>query len=162
MTLQPQKVSPFLWFNDQAEEAMDFYTSTFPDSKQLRVARYGETGPGKPGSVMTADFELFGQRFTALNGGPHFAFTPAISFVIHCEGQAEIDEYWDKLAAGGTIMQCGWLTDKFGITWQVVPNNLAQLLSNPDPATAARVMKAMMSMKKLEIAPLEQARDQTV
>ncbi|WP_253734539.1 VOC family protein [Methylomonas sp. ZR1] len=130
------KITPFLWFDDQAEEAMNFYVSIFKNSKVLSVTRYGDGGPGPKGSVMTANFELDGQVFTALNGGPTYpmqAFSPAISFVVHCETQAEVDHYWEKLSAGGKQNQCAWLEDKFGVTWQIVPNVLLELISDPDP-----------------------------
>ena len=154
------KITPFLWFNDQAEEAMHFYVSIFKNSKAGSVTRYGDTGPGPKGSVMTANFQLEGQEFTALNGGPQFPFTEAVSFVIHCETQQEIDHYWDKLTAGGRPVQCGWLKDKFGLSWQVVPAVLPQLLKNTDPKKSQRVMQALMQMTKLDIARLQQAADQ--
>jgi len=128
-----QKITPFLWFDNHAEQAMNFYLSIFRNSRPLKVVRYGETGPGPKGTVMTASFELDGQEFVALNGGPHFKMTPAISFVVNCATQDEVDHYWDKLSAGGEIQQCGWLTDKFGVTWQVVPTVLSELVSDPDP-----------------------------
>jgi predicted 3-demethylubiquinone-9 3-methyltransferase (glyoxalase superfamily) len=149
-------ITPFLWFNTQAEEAMQFYTSVFPNSSVVTVTRYGDAGPGPKGSVMTAVFTLNGQQFIALNGGPHFTFTPAVSFMVHCETQAEIDRYWSQLAAGGKTDRCGWLTDKFGLSWQIVPAGLNQLLQR-DPASASRVMSALMQMDKLDIATLEAA-----
>ena len=153
-----QKIHPFLWFDTQAEEAMNFYVSVFPNSKVLDVARYTATGPGAEGSVMTADFELDGQRITALNGGPHFKLDEAISFVIDCADQAEVDHYWDKLVeGGGEHSQCGWLKDRFGLSWQVTPRRLIELTKDPDRAKAARVMAAMMKMTKLDIAALEAA-----
>jgi predicted 3-demethylubiquinone-9 3-methyltransferase (glyoxalase superfamily) len=155
-----QKITPFLWFDQQAEEAASFYTSIFPNSKIVRVDRYGEAGPGPAGSVMTVQFQLEGQTFTALNGGPHFKFTEAISFVVQCQTQEELDYYWEKLSADGGEVQCGWLKDKFGLSWQIVPTVLADLLSDPDPEKSQRVMKAMLSMKKLDIRALQQARDQ--
>jgi predicted 3-demethylubiquinone-9 3-methyltransferase (glyoxalase superfamily) len=155
-----QTITPFLWFDDQAEEAMNFYLSIFKDSKVLSVSRYGEAGPGPTGSVMTAQFVLAGQEFVALNGGPHFKFTEAISFVINCETQAEVDAYWEKLTAGGTESQCGWLKDKYGLSWQVVPTVLPQLLLNKDPEKSRKVMSAMMQMKKIDIAKLQQAAEQ--
>ncbi|WP_446809345.1 VOC family protein [Methylomonas sp. 2BW1-5-20] len=155
------KITPFLWFDDQAEEAMNFYLSIFKDSKVLSVNRYGDAGPGPKGSVMTASFELNGQVFTALNGGPVYQFSPAISFVVHCETQAEVDHYWQKLSEGGKEHQCAWLDDKFGVTWQIVPNALIELLSDPDPAKAGRVMQAMLQMTKIDIATLQRAYDQT-
>jgi predicted 3-demethylubiquinone-9 3-methyltransferase (glyoxalase superfamily) len=152
-----QKIHPFLWFNDQAEEAMNFYVSVFKNSKILKVVRYGGSGPGPKGSVMTADFELEGQRFTALNGGPHFKFTEAVSFVVDCKDQAEVDELWDRLCEGGQPSQCAWLKDKFGLSWQIVPTVLVELLGDPDPAKAGRVMQAMMQMTKIDIAKLREA-----
>ncbi|ESS73119.1 3-demethylubiquinone-9 3-methyltransferase [Methyloglobulus morosus KoM1] len=152
-----QKITPFLWFDNQAEEAMNFYVSIFKNSRVLGVNRYGEGAPMPKGTVMTASFELDGQAFTALNGGPIFKFSPAISFVVHCETQAEVDHYWDKLSAGGKEGQCAWLEDKFGVSWQVVPNALIELLGNPDPAKAGQVMQAMLQMKKIDIAALQRA-----
>ncbi|MFA6051686.1 MAG: VOC family protein [Methylobacter sp.] len=152
-----QKITPFLWFDHQAEEAMNFYVSVFKNSKVLSVNRYGDAGPGPKGSVMTASFELDGQVFTALNGGPVYKFSPAISFVVHCETQAEVDEYWEKLSEGGKENQCAWLDDKFGVSWQIVPNILIELLSDPDPAKSGRVMQAMLQMKKIDIEKLKQA-----
>jgi predicted 3-demethylubiquinone-9 3-methyltransferase (glyoxalase superfamily) len=152
-----QKITPFLWFDDNAEEAIKFYTSIFKNSKIGKVTRYGEAGPGKKGSVMTATFELQGQEFVALNGGPHFKFTEAISFVVNCETQEEVDDLWEKLSRGGQEVECGWLKDKFGLSWQIVPTILPKLLSDPDPAKSQRVMKAMLKMKKLDIVRLKQA-----
>jgi predicted 3-demethylubiquinone-9 3-methyltransferase (glyoxalase superfamily) len=152
-----QKITPFLWFDNQAEEAMNFYVSIFKNSKVLSVNRYGDGAPVPKGMVMTANFELDGQVFTALNGGPMFKFSPATSFVVHCETQAEMDYYWDKLGAGGKPNQCAWLDDKFGVTWQIVPNALIELLSDPDPVKAGRVMQAMMQMTKIDIATLQRA-----
>jgi predicted 3-demethylubiquinone-9 3-methyltransferase (glyoxalase superfamily) len=152
-----QKITPFLWFDHQAEEAAKFYVSIFPNSKIVKVMRYSDAGPAPAGSVMTVAFELDGQRFTALNGGPHTQFTHAISFVVHCETQEEVDHYWDKLAAGGAEVQCGWLTDKFGLSWQVTPNVLLELLGDPDPKKAARVTQAMFKMKKIDIRELKKA-----
>jgi predicted 3-demethylubiquinone-9 3-methyltransferase (glyoxalase superfamily) len=152
-----QKISPFLWFDKEAEEAVDFYTSIFKNSKKGEVSRYGESGPGPKGSVMTASFELEGLQFTALNGGPIFKFTEAISFTVACETQEEVDYYWDKLSAGGQVQQCGWLKDKFGLSWQIVPTALPRLLKDPDRAKASRVMQAMLQMVKLDIAKLEEA-----
>jgi len=152
------KITPFLWFNDQAEEAANHYVSIFKNSKVLRVTRYGEGGPGPRGAVMTVEFELDGQKFTALNGGPHFTFNPAISFVVNCETQQELDAYWEKLSAGGdpAAQQCGWLADKFGLSWQIVPSILPKLLEG-DQAKSNRVMQALMPMKKLDIATLKRA-----
>ena len=155
-----QKITPFLWFDNQAEEAMNFYVSIFKNSKVLSVNRYGEGAPAPKGTVMTANFQLDGQEFTALNGGPAFQFTPAISFVVHCETQEEVDEYWAKLSVGGKQNQCAWLEDKFGVSWQIVPNALIELLSDPDPVKAGRVMQAMMQMTKIDIAGLKRAYDQ--
>ena len=150
-------ITPFLWFNDNAEEAMNFYASTFKSAKIGQVQRYGEAGPGKKGSVMTASFELEGQKFMALNGGPHFKFNEAVSFFVSCETQAEVDELWTKLSAGGSEGQCGWLKDQFGLSWQIIPTALGRLLGDPDRAKAGRVMKAMLQMKKIDTAVLEQA-----
>lgn len=156
-----QKITPFLWFDHQAEQAAEFYTSVFPDSRIVKVARYSEAGPGPAGSAMTVEFQLQGQTFVALNGGPHFTFTEAISFVVNCESQEEVDAYWEKLSAGGSESRCGWLKDQFGLSWQIVPTVLPRLLGDPDPAKAGRVVKAMLTMQKLDIRALEQARDQT-
>jgi len=155
-----QKITPFLWFDHQAEEAMNFYISIFKNSKVVRIARYGDTGPGPKGSVMTAAFQLDGQDFVALNGGPHFTFSPAISFVVNCETQEEIDEFWEKLSDGGKENQCGWLDDKYGVSWQIVPTVLGQLLSDPDSVKAGRVMQAMLQMRKIDIASLKRAHEQ--
>jgi predicted 3-demethylubiquinone-9 3-methyltransferase (glyoxalase superfamily) len=152
-----QKITPFLWFDHQAEEAVGFYTSIFKDSTVGAVTRYGEAGPGPKGSVMTMAFELDGQGFVALNGGPQFQFTPAISFVINCASQEEVDHYWETLSAGGQEIQCGWLRDKYGVSWQVVPTVLIDMLHDKDAARAQRVMKAMLQMKKIDIARLEEA-----
>jgi predicted 3-demethylubiquinone-9 3-methyltransferase (glyoxalase superfamily) len=154
-----QKITPFLWFDTQAEEAAKFYTSIFPGSKILSVTRYGEAGPGPKGSVMTVEYELEGITFTALNGGPQFKFTEAVSFVVNCKDQKEVDHYWDKLSAGGTPNVCGWLRDKFGLAWQVVPRALVEMLQDKDPVRSQRVMKAMMGMKKIDIAGLRAAYD---
>jgi predicted 3-demethylubiquinone-9 3-methyltransferase (glyoxalase superfamily) len=155
-----QKITPFLWFDGKAEEAMRFYTSVFKNAKVGDVTRYGDAGPGPKGSVMSVTFEIEGQEFFALNGGPQFTFSPAISFFVKCETQDEVDYYWDKLSGGGQIQQCGWLTDKFGITWQIVPTLLGKLLSDKDPRKSKRVMEAMMKMIKLDIKGLQQAYDQ--
>jgi predicted 3-demethylubiquinone-9 3-methyltransferase (glyoxalase superfamily) len=146
-----------LWFDTESEEAAKFYTSIFPNSKLGKTTHYGSAGPRPEGSVMTASFELMGQEFVALNGGPQFTFNEAISFQVLCEGQDEVDDYWSKLTEGGEEGPCGWLRDKFGVSWQVVPTALPRLLSNPDAEKAQRVMAAMMQMKKIEIADLEQA-----
>ena len=151
------KISPFLWFNNQAEEAANFYVSVFKNSRIVRKTRYGDSGPGPKGSVMTVDFELDGQPFVTLNGGPQFTFSPAISFVVNCQTQAEVDEFWQKLSAGGKEVECGWLTDKYGLSWQIVPAVLTDMLSDPDPAKSDRVMKAVLKMKKLDIATLKRA-----
>lgn len=152
-----QKITPFLWFDTQAEEAMNFYVSVFKNSRVGSVTRYGAAGPGPEGSVMTCTFELEGQEFVALNGGPHYAFTPAISFVVNCSTQDEVDELWQKLSAGGNPVQCGWLTDRFGVSWQIVPSVLGKLLNDPDPAKSQRVMQAMLGMIKLDLAALQRA-----
>jgi len=153
-----QKISPFLWFDNQAEEAVHFYVSVFKNSKVGKIARYGDAGPGPKGTVMTASFEIEGQTFTALNGGPLFKFNEAISFVVNCADQAEVDALWEKLSAnGGTKSQCGWLKDKFGVSWQIVPTVLMELVSDPDPEKSRRVMEAMLQMTKIDIAKLRQA-----
>ena len=146
-----------LWFDDNAEEAANFYVSIFPNSKINTVARYTDVGPGKPGSVMTVDFELDGQPFIALNGGPMFHFSEAISLVVNCETQAEIDRYWDKLSAGGKEQQCGWLKDKYGLSWQITPALLATQMRQSDPARLNRVMKEVLASVKLDIARLQAA-----
>ena len=151
------KITPFLWFEHQAEEAANFYVSIFKNSKISDVTRYGDAGPGPKGSVMTVEFELDGQPFIALNGGPHFRFTEAVSFSVDCTTQQEVDEYWEKLTRGGEEGPCGWLKDKYGLSWQVNPTILGELLSDPDQKKASRVMEAMMKMKKIDIAALEQA-----
>lgn len=155
-----QKIAPFLWFDHQAEEAMNFYTSIFKNSKIGSITRYGEGGPGPEGTVMTATFELEGQEFMALNGGPEFTFTPAISFFVNCETQAEVDKLWAKLTEGGQEVECGWLKDKYGVSWQIVPTVLSKLLNDPDPAKSQRVMQAMLKMKKIDIAGLKRAYEQ--
>jgi len=152
-----QRITPFLWFDGQAEAAANFYVSIFPNSKVVATSRYGDAGPGPKGSVMTVAFELDGLSFTALNGGPMFKFTEAISLVVHCETQAEVDHYWDKLSAGGQQVQCGWLKDKFGLSWQIVPNALIELVQDKDAAKSQRVMAAMMQMTKIDIAKLRAA-----
>ena len=149
-----QNITPFLWFNGQAEEAMNFYTSVFKDSKVINVSRYGEGAPAPKGTVMSATFELNGQKFMALNGGPHHSFTPAISFFVECETQEEVDELWNKLSEGGSDEQCGWLKDKFGLSWQVVPRALSEMITDPDIEKTDRVMKVLMQMKKLDLAAL--------
>jgi len=152
-----QRITPFLWFDGQAEEAANFYVSIFKNSRINSVSRYGEGGPGPKGSVMTVGFELDGQAFTALNGGPMYRFTEAVSFVVHCETQAEVDHYWDKLTADGREVQCGWLKDKFGLSWQVVPVALFELIQQKDPQKASRVMGALMQMTKLDVEGLRKA-----
>ena len=152
-----QKIAPFLWFDTQAEEAAQLYVSLFKDSRIVNVSRYGEAGPGPKGQVMAVTFELAGQTFLALNGGPQFKFTPAISLLVNCETQAEVDELWEKLSAGGRKDRCGWLQDKFGLSWQIVPTVLGKLLGDPDRQKAGRVMQAMLQMDKLDIARLEAA-----
>jgi len=156
-----QKITPFLWFNDNAEEAAKFYTSIFKKSKIGKIDRYDEAGEkvaGRPaGSVMTIEFEIEGQDFIALNGGPHFKFNEAVSFVVSCKTQTEVDYYWNKLSAGGKEVQCGWLTDKFGLSWQIVPTILGELMSDKDPVKSQRVMEAMLKMVKLDINKLKAA-----
>ena len=153
-----QTITPFLWFDSNAEEAVQFYTSIFKDSKVISSTRYGDAGPGPKGSLMTCQFQIAGQEFTALNGGPQFKFTEAVSFLITCRDQQEVDYYWSKLSAnGGEEGPCGWLKDRFGLSWQVVPTALPRLLKDPDPEKAQRVMKAMLQMKKIEIDKLEDA-----
>jgi predicted 3-demethylubiquinone-9 3-methyltransferase (glyoxalase superfamily) len=152
-----QKIIPFLWFDGKAEEAMNFYVSIFKDSKVVSVSRYGDAGPGPKGSVMSATFQLNGQQFYALNGGPRFSFTPAISFFVNCETQEEVDELWEKLSAGGEKSQCGWLKDKYGLSWQIIPTILGRLLQDKDPEKSKRVMNAMLQMTKIDIARLQQA-----
>jgi predicted 3-demethylubiquinone-9 3-methyltransferase (glyoxalase superfamily) len=155
-----QKITPFLWFNDQAEEAMNFYTSIFKNSKPGSITRYGEAGPGPKGAVMSATFQLEGQEFIALNGGPQFTFSPAISFYVNCETQEEVDELWAKLTEEGEEVQCGWLTDKFGLSWQIVPAGLIELLYSQEAEKSARAMQAMLQMKKLDIGKIRQAYEQ--
>lgn len=153
-----QKITPFLWFDTQAEEAAQFYTSIFKNSRILEASRYGDAGPGPKGSVMVIKFQIAGQEVTALNGGPRFKFSEAFSFVVSCDNQKEIDEYWTKLTAGGgQESMCGWLKDKFGFSWQIVPANMGKLMSPQDPKKADRVMQALLQMRKLDIATLERA-----
>ena len=154
-----QKITPFLWFDGKAEEAANFYVSIFKNARIGTTRRYGEAGPGPKGSAMSVEFELDGQPFIALNGGPQFAFTPAISFFVNCETQEEVDEFWEKLSAGGEKVQCGWLKDKYGVSWQIVPTILAQLMSEKDAAKTQRMMQALMQMKKLDIQKLQDAYD---
>jgi len=151
------KITPFLWFDNQAEEAARFYTSILPNSRILSTTRYGEGAPMPKGGVMTVVFELDGQRFIALNGGPLFKFNESVSFTVDCKTQQEVDEYWEKLTAGGQESQCGWLKDKYGLSWQIVPTVLGELLSDPDPQKAKRAMQAMLKMKKLDISALKRA-----
>ena len=152
-----QKITPFLWFDGHVEEALDFYVRTFKNSKVLSVTRSGEGGATPPGTVMGATFQLNGQEFHALNGGPMFTFSPAISFFVNCETQPEVDELWDRLSEGGEKQRCGWLKDKFGISWQVIPSVLGELLQDQDPAKSGRVMQAMLQMEKIDIAALRRA-----
>ena len=154
-----QKITPFLWFDGKAEEAMNFYVSVFKNSKVVRVSRYGAAGPGPKGTVMSATFQLDGQDFFALNGGPQFTFSPAISFFVNCETQQEVDELWEKLSAGGEKNKCGWLKDKYGLSWQIIPSVLGKLLQDKDVEKANRVMKAMLQMDKIDINRLQQAYD---
>ena len=153
------KITPFLWFDTQAEEAANFYVSIFKSSKVIKTTRYGEAGPGPKGSAMTVVFELDGQKFIALNGGPHFKFTEAISFSVDCKTQEEVDTFWEKLSEGGQESQCGWLKDKYGLSWQINPTALGELLGDPDPQKAKRAMEAMLKMKKIDIAALKKAAD---
>jgi len=152
-----QKIRPFLWYDTQAEEAAKLYTSVFKNSKIGKTVRYGDAGPGPRGSVMTIEFEIEGLELVALNGGPHFKFTEAISLVVDCKSQAEVDELWDKLSAGGSTSQCGWLKDRFGLSWQITPTVLIELLNDPDPKKSKRVMEAMLQMTKIDIAKLKAA-----
>jgi len=155
--MSDMKITPFLWFDDKAEEAANFYVSLFKNSKIDTVSRYGDAGPGPKGAVMTVAFQLNGQKFTALNGGPLFKFTEAISLFVNCESQQEVDELWEKLSAGGQKSRCGWLKDKYGLSWQIIPSALGKLMSDPDREKAGRVMKAMLQMDKIDIAALEKA-----
>lgn len=162
-----QKITPFLWFDDKAEEAVNFYVSVFSsrrgaasgggDSKIVNVSRYGEAGPGAAGTVMTVTFQLDGQEFTALNGGPQFTFSEAISFLVDCETQEEVDELWAAFSEGGEEGPCGWLKDRYGLSWQIIPTALTELLSDPDPERSQRVMKAMLEMTKIDIQGLQRA-----
>ena len=154
-----QKITPFLWFDGKAEEAMNFYISIFKNSKIVSVSRYGEGGPGPKGTVMTGTFQLEGQQFMALNGGPHFTFSQAISFFVNCETQQEVDELWEKLSEGGEKQRCGWLKDKYGLSWQVIPSALGEMLQDKDAEKAKRVMKAMLQMDKIDMEGLKQAYD---
>jgi predicted 3-demethylubiquinone-9 3-methyltransferase (glyoxalase superfamily) len=155
-----QKITPFLWFDSKAEEAANFYTSIFKNSKIKKLARYGEGDPGPKGTVMSATFQLEGQDFIALNGGPQFTFSPAVSFFVSCESQQEVDELWEKLSAGGEKQRCGWLKDKYGLSWQIVPSALGDMLQDKNAEKSKRVMTAMLQMDKLDIAALKQAYEQ--
>ena len=152
-----QKITPFLWFNGNAEEAANFYVSVFKNSKILSIARFGDAGPGPKGSVMLASFEIEGQKFSALNGGPQYTISPAISFLVDCETQAEVDELWAKLTAGGKEVQCGWLTDKFGVSWQIIPRAFMEMLQDKNPVRSQRVFRAMMQMIKIDVEALKRA-----
>ena len=156
-----KKITPFLWFDDKAEEAARFYVSVFPNSKIVSITRYGDAGAQaagrRKGTVMTVEFELDGQKFMGLNGGPAFKFSHAVSFVVNCETQEEIDRFWKKLSEGGEEIECGWLTDKYGLSWQIVPTVLGRMMTDPDPEKADRVMHSLLGMKKLDIAALQQA-----
>ena len=152
-----QRIVPFLWFNGQAEEAVNLYVSIFPDSKVVNIARFGDAGPGPKGSVLTVDFQLAGQTFIALNGGPEFRFTEAVSLYVNCETQQEVDALWEKLSEGGEKGQCGWLKDKYGLSWQVIPTALGELLQDKDAEKANRAMQAMLKMSKIDIAELRRA-----
>jgi len=152
-----QKITPFLWYDGNAEEAANFYISIFNNSKMGKISRYGDAGPGPKGSVMSVTFQIEGQEFFALNGGPHFKFTPAISFFVNCETQQEVDDLWEKLSTGGRTDRCSWLQDKFGVSWQIIPRVLGQLLGDKDPQRANRAMQAMLQMTKIDIEKLQQA-----
>jgi predicted 3-demethylubiquinone-9 3-methyltransferase (glyoxalase superfamily) len=153
-----QKIHPFLWFDKEAEEAANFYVSVFRNARIGKIARCGDAGPGPKGSVLTVEFELEGQQFTALNAGPMFKFNEAVSFVVDCQDQAEVDYFWEKLLSGGGKEQaCGWLKDRFGLSWQIIPRRLMELIDDPDEAKAARVMRAMLNMVKIDVAKLEEA-----
>ena len=154
------KITPYLWFDHQAEEAMNFYVSLFKDSEILSVSRYDVDAPGSPGAVLTATFRLAGQEFMALNGGPHFQFTEAISLFVNCETQEEVDELWEKFLEGGEEQQCGWLKDRYGLSWQIIPSALGEMLGDPDPKKAQNVMQAMLQMRKIDIAALRRAYEQ--
>jgi len=153
------RITPWLWFASEAEEAANYYVSIFPNSRVTELSRYGDAGPGEPGSVLAVTFELDGQRLAALNGGTDFPFTKSVSFSIDCADQAEVDYYWEKLTEGGQESPCGWLKDRFGLSWQVVPRQLQELLDDPDPARASRAMQAMLGMGKIDVAGLQAAAD---
>ena len=154
-----QKITPYLWFNGNAEEAVEFYTSVFPDSRVTTIARWGEGGPGPKGTVMSIAFELAGQGFFALNGGPQFTFNPAVSLFVSCDSQAEVDDLWGKLlAGGGKATACGWLEDRYGLSWQVIPTALIDMMSDPDPEASGRVARALMGMQKIDVDVLQRAR----
>jgi predicted 3-demethylubiquinone-9 3-methyltransferase (glyoxalase superfamily) len=155
-----QKITPCLWFDTEGEEAANFYTAIFKNSRILEVSRYGEAGPRPAGTVMVVSFELDGQEFTALNGGPEFTFNEAVSFQVNCESQQEVDDFWDRLCEGGEPGPCGWLKDKYGVSWQIIPTALNELLNDPDPDKSQRAMKAMLQMGKIDIEALRQAADQ--
>ncbi len=159
MSIQSSRIQPCLWFDDNLEEAAHFYTGIFPNSRVVNVSHYGSTGPRPEGMVMVVDFELEGQSFVALNGGPEFTFNEAISFQVNCESQEEVDDYWTKLTDGGQEVACGWLKDRFGMAWQIVPTVLDELVRDPDPERSQRAMKAMMGMTKFDIAELQRAAD---
>ena len=154
-----QRIVPNLWFDTQAEEAAEFYCSVFKNSRVLNVARYTEAGPGEPGTAMTVEFELDGQRFTGINGGPQFPFTEAVSLSVTCADQAEVDYYWERLTDGGEEVQCGWLKDRYGLSWQVIPVGMEELFADPDPERARRAMEAMLGIKRLDVAALRRAAD---
>ena len=154
------KITPFLWFDNNAEEAIQFYVSIFNNSKIVSLHRWGKEGPGPEGTVMTGTFQLEGQEFMALNGGPHFKFTEAISLFVSCETQEEVDELWEKLSRGGSVQQCGWLKDKYGLSWQIIPTALGEMLDDPDPGKSQRVMAAMMQMVKIDVEGLKRAYEQ--
>ena len=155
-----QKITPFLWFDGKAEEAMNFYVSIFRNSRIMSVTRYGKEGPGPKGAVMSATFQLAGQDFFVLNGGPQFTFSPAISFFVNCETQEEVDELWEKLSEGGDKQRCGWLRDKYGVSWQIIPSVLGEMLQDKDTEKSNRVMKAMLQMNKIDIKSLKKAYEQ--
>ena len=159
MATQQEKVTPVLWFDDKAEEAADFYVAVFPNSTIRKVVRRTQSAPGDPGTVLTVEFELDGQAFIALNGGPEFTFTPAVSFFIDCADQAEVDYFWERLTEGGRPVQCGWLVDKYGLSWQVVPEALPRMLNDDDDEKSDAVMQAMLKMTKIDVAELQRAYD---